>query len=154
MGALSEGHLPHACSTYSLGFTFTFAGSVPPIGRSLVLPLSQARGKSPHIHTEVFSFSLPMHVSAAHFAFRCTWMRKSLKSEKDVRCVKMSYSSLVIISKCHKRRNVPRRVLRNSNSGNCVLSKDSLSFQQPIHLLKKYLSGAIISSTVLTSARH
>lgn len=55
---------------------------------------------------------------------------------------------------CHKRRNVPKRVLHNSNSGNCALSKDSPSFQQPIHLLKTYLSGAITSSAVLTSAKH
>lgn len=64
-------------------------------------------------------------------------MRKSLKSEKDVQYVKMSYSSLVIIRECHKRRNVPKRVLQNSNSGNCILSKDSPSFHQPIHLPKK-----------------
>lgn len=40
---------------------------------------------------------LPMQISAMHFAFINTWMRKSLKSEKDVQYVKMSYSSLVII---------------------------------------------------------
>lgn len=120
-------HLPHACFTYSLGFVFTFAGIISPTS------------KPQHI-TRSFSLSL------SHLHKQISAMRKSLKSEKDVQYVKMSYSSLVIIRECHKRRNVPKRVLKNSNSGNCVLSKDSPSFQQPIHLLKKYLSGAIISA--------
>lgn len=113
--------LPHACSTYSLGFIFTFAGAAPPISSSgsLVLPLSQSRGKkSQHNPRGSLSYSLSlshnslifflclslsapphwsMQISAMHLAFNSTWMRKSLKSQKDVQHVKMNYSSPVII---------------------------------------------------------
>lgn len=91
---------------------------------------------------------LPMQISAMHFAFNNTWMRKSLKWEKDVQYVKMSYLSLVIIRECHKRRNVPKRVLHNSNSGNCVLSKDFVvsaahSFTQKIFIRCCYIQHCV-----------
>lgn len=141
----------HACSTYTLGFKSTFAGVLPPISSSgspvptLSVsvhgggkmsqhnPWNSLSSSLSHILSIIVSPSLshwPMQISAMHLAFNNTWMRKSLKSEKDVH-VKMNYSSLVIIRECHKRRNVPKRVLQNSNSGNCVLSKTLRHFSSP-----------------------
>lgn len=63
----------------------------------------------------------------------------------------MSYSSLVIIRKCHQRRNVPKRTLQKSKSGNSVLSEDFPLSLRPIHLFKKHLSGTMIPSTFTIS---